>query len=653
MLGLCCCLYGFPTIGLTQDYLTEKEASAKSQKLFAEAKQHLNASRSADARDALEKILAKEPSFIDAQLMYADLQLQMGVWAEAETAFEKALALSADYAPLAYFLLASAELKQDKWEEGIGHLESYLNFPKIPEKRRSRAEQMLDNARLTQAAYYQPVPFEPIKLSEAINTEQSEYLPALTADESFMVFVRVINGREDFYLSKKENGQWQKATALENINSAEYNEGAQSISANGNSIVFTICDRPGGLGRCDLYWTEAQKDQWTPARNLGAPINSAAWESQPALSANGQELYFASDRKGGLGGIDIWVSRRAPDGRWEAPQNIGAPINTPDTDQAPFIHADGQTLYFMSNGHPGLGGFDLYVSRKQPDGTWGKPQNLGYPINTKANEGALIVSLSGKKAYFSTDRVGLTDSLMNPDNVLLSTTSDIFEFELYQEAQPQAVTYVKAIVKDALTGKYLQAAVSIENLEKGELVLQDETDETGEFLSVLPMGNNYALHVSKPGYLFHSEHFALANENRIDNPYLLDIQLVPIPEKASDWEGATQPIVLKNIFFETGSAVLLPESLNELERLFALLRDHPALHIQINGHTDDVGEAADNMILSENRAKAVYSYLLEKGIAAERLAYKGYGESQPIDVNTTAEGRQNNRRTTFEIIRRP
>ncbi len=631
--------------------MTEKDASTKSLKLFAEARQHLNASRNADARDALEKILAKEPQFIDAQLMYADLLLQGGAFAEAEVAFEKALALSADYAPLAYFLLASSELKQDKWEEGIAHLETYLAFPKIPEKRKSRAEQLLDNARLTQAAYHHPVPFDPKKLSPAINTEQSEYLPALTADESFMVFVRVVNGREDFYLSKKENSQWQTATPLENINSAEYNEGAQSISANGKVIVFTICDRPGGLGRCDLYWTEEHKGQWTPAKNLGAPINSAAWESQPALSANGQELYFASDRKGGFGGIDMWVSKRQADGRWGEPQNLGSTINTPDTDQAPFIHADGQTLYFMSNGHPSLGGFDLYISRKQPDGAWGKPQNLGYPINTKANEGALIVSLSGKKAYFSTDRVGLTDSLMNPDNVLLSTTSDIFEFELYPEAQPQAVTYVKAIVKDAVSGKPLEAAVSIENLATRAPILEDKTDEKGAFLSVLPMGNNYALYVSKPGYLFHSEHFALAAENRIDNPFLLEIQLVPIPEKESDWEKTSQPIVLKNIFFETGSAILRPESVYELDRLFALLQAYPAMRIQVNGHTDDVGEATDNMTLSENRAKAVYTYLLDKGIVKERLAYKGFGESLPVAANSSAEGRQKNRRTEFEIIR--
>ncbi|MCB0588644.1 MAG: PD40 domain-containing protein [Phaeodactylibacter sp.] len=641
----------FSLAASAQQYLTERDVSGKTSKLYEEARQHLNARRNAEALDALEKALQKEPAFIDARLMYADLNLQMEQYGKAEEAFEEALRLGPGYAPLAYFLCARAEFAQNKYEEAAGHLELFLQSDKAEGKRKNEAESLLASARLSANARSHPVPFDPHGLGPGVNTPLPEYLPSLTADGKILVFVRVVNRQEDFYLSHWENGQWQEAAPLEKINHPRFSEGAQSIAANGKSIVFTACDRQDGLGRCDLYITEMRNGQWQEARNLGSPINTRGWESQPSLSADGKTLYFVSDRRGGQGLIDIWFSTRDEAGNWAEPQNLGATINTPEREQAPFIHADGQTLYFMSDGHPGLGGFDLYFSRRQPDGTWSKPQNLGYPINTDANEGALIVSLDGKTAYFATDRAGVVDSLMPDNRKLLRRSSDIYSFELYPEARPRPATYVKAIVREAGTRRPLIAGVEIVRLKSGKPHVSAQTDEDGSFLAVLPVGEDYALNVSKPGYLFHSENFALSEAGSITEPFLLEIELSPIPEPTAEIPSA-RPVILKNVFFETGSAALLPESTTELNRLKGLLEDNPGLKVRINGHTDNVGSEEDNQALSENRAKAVYDYLVRNGISTERLQYKGFGESNPIATNETAEGRQQNRRTEFEVVRK-
>ncbi len=638
------------TASYAQAYYTEKDAPRKALNYYEEARQHINALRAPEALKALEKALQKEPAFIDARLTYADLLLQMEQFDRAEEEFEKALASGADYAPLAYFLTAKAEFEQQKYAEAITHIDQYLSSDKARGKREIEAERLKESARLAASTRQEPVPFAPQSLGPGVNTELPEYLPSLTADEETLIFVRVVGNQEDFYLSRKEGGAWLPAVPLDNINHPQLSEGAQSIAANGKALVFTACDRQSGLGRCDLYLSEMKNGQWQPARNLGSPVNTSGWESQPSLSADGKTLYFVSDRKGGQGLIDLWYSRRQPDGSWSSPQNLGPRINTAEREQAPFIHPDGQTLYFMSDGHPSLGGFDLYLSRREEDGSWATPKNLGYPINTEANEGALAVSLDGQTAYFSTDRAGLVDSLVPQDRKLLRRASDIYSFELYPDIRPQAVTYVKAIVRDALTQKPLIAEVDFIQLDSGDSFVQAQTDEEGEFLVVLPTGNDYALNVSKKGYLFHSENFALSEASGITDPFLLKIKLNPIAEPLAEIPAAAKPVILKNVFFETASAALRPESTAELHRLQHLLEENPQLHIQINGHTDDVGSEEDNLLLSENRARAVYDYLVRQGINPERLRYKGYGETRPIATNETPEGRQENRRTEFEVV---
>ena len=600
-----------------------------------------------NAAKQLDKALAESPDFIDAHLAKAATLFQQKNYPGAKASYELALGLAENYRPRALYELAVTEERLQQYEEAAGHFRKYLALEKRNEKLKTLASQRLANAMFAATATKHPVPFDPRPLNNQINSKAPEVLPALTADGEFLIFTRVVNGQEDFFISQKSADGWSNTRPLSGVNTP-LNEGAQSISADGKFLVFTACNRKGGLGSCDLYYASVREERWTPAQNIGSPINSGKWDSTPSISANGRVLYFASERSGGQGGRDLWVSYLTSEG-WSVPENLGAQINTPGDEQSPFIHADGETLYFMSNGHPGMGKFDLYFVRKQSDGSWGEIQNLGYPINTTANEGALIISLDGTTAYFATDKkmtAGQLDQV--PD---LKGDSDIYEFALHDAARPQPVTYLKAEVYDAESGEPLSAIAEIDELITGNPFIKIRADQKGQFLICIPAGKSYSLNVAAKDYLFHSENFDLTGKSSLHDPFLMRIGLYPIPRNESaDGLPIAAPIILKNVFFATASATLKPESRVELDRLRNLLRENPQMKIQINGHTDSVGSDNDNQKLSEARAKAVYDYLILEGIAAERLRFKGFGESKPIDTNDSESGRRNNRRTEFVVL---
>ncbi|MEZ5040748.1 MAG: OmpA family protein [Saprospiraceae bacterium] len=630
-----------------QNYTTQKSLKGKWQKQFAKADEAAGREQFEEALALLNDILAEVPDFADGYYLRAGVQFEMGQREQAELDFEKLLVIAPDYNIRAIYRLARTELVLAKYEEAVAHFRQYLAANPKSGVREAIAEKLLADALFAAEAVKHPVPFEPDNLGPNINTTGQEYLPAFTADGEYLVYTTRINGQEDFYYSRKVKGEWQLGQPLEQLNTP-MNEGAQSISADGRLLIFTACAGGGDVGGCDLYYSEYKGSGWTRPEKIPGEVNSKYWESQPALSADGKTLFFASDRPGGLGRRDIWMSKLQTNGQWGPPTNLGDSINTPDHDQCPFLHSDGQTLYFCSDGWPGMGGNDLYFSRRTPDGKWGKPTNLGYPINTTANEGTLVVSLDGKTAYFATDKNTLSTRVTGKE-APKTVNNDIYSFPLYEAARPLPVTYVKAKVFDSRTKEQLEAQVEFFDLTTGQLHAIVATNSAGEFLVTLPKGRDYALNVSKKGYLFFSENFALAANNTLDKPYLLNIGLEQITKPSAE-NKASQPIILHNVFFESGSAQLLNSSQNELEKLYQLLQSQSKLSIQINGHTDNVGSEADNLRLSEDRAKAVYQWLIDKGVAAERLQFKGFGESQPIDSNDTEEGRQKNRRTEFVVL---
>jgi outer membrane protein OmpA-like peptidoglycan-associated protein len=339
-----------------------------------------------------------------------------------------------------------------------------------------------------------------------------------------------------------------------------------------------------------------------------------------------------STRPGGLGGYDIWKTTLGLNGSWSNPVNLGPGINTPYDEISPFIHHDSNTLYFASNGWPGLGNKDLFMSKMDGSGIFSKPANLGYPINTPQEESGLTVSSDGRTAFFASSIKGGFGGM------------DIYSFEMPKTARPNLVTYVKGKVFDAKTKEPLDANIKITALKSNEIAFEDVSDfDTGEFLAVMQSGKSFGLSVDKKGYLFHSENFSLEKAGAANQPYQL---LVPL--KKIEAGGM---VILKNIFFETNKFNLLAESKAELQELINFLTQNPTLTIEIGGHTDNVGDEKLNQMLSENRAKSVYNYLIENKIAASRLTYKGFGKTSPVAVNTTDEGRQQNRRTEFKIVK--
>ena len=612
-----------------QTYATnDKEAI----KYFALANQDLDNNLYEEAILKLQKAVGDDDKFTEAYALLADIYRQRRNIKAAIENYKKVVAINPEFNRAIYIKLGEAEVGNALYTEAKQHLEKYLTFPNIPRKDIYAAQKLIEDCLFAVEAMQHPVDFKPISLGTEINTADDEYSPVATADEKTLIFTRQINGNEDFYQSVKKDGKWQKAAYLSNkINTPDFNEGSEAISQDGKFLFFTGCNRPDGLGRCDIYVAQKKGDDWGKPFDLSPPVNTSGWESQPSISADGRTLYFVSNRKGGYGGYDIWKSKLTEKG-WGEPENLGPNINTAANEQSPFIHADDSTLYFCSNGWPGMGGQDLFVSKLGKNGVWQKPENLGYPINTNGDESGLTISANGSTAYFASNNLNSAGGF------------DIYTFELPVKSRPHIVTYVKGIVQDIKTRQPLEAAVEIKDLLNGQPVFQDYSDATGgDFLATLTSGKNYGLNISKSGYLFFSENFSLAGHTA-NNPFDITVLLEPIE--------IGNKVILKNIFFDTNKFDLKPDSKPELEKLLDFLTVNPTLRVEISGHTDNVGNDQANQTLSENRAKAVYDYLVAGKISADRLVYKGYGKTQPIAPNATENDRSKNRRTEFKIIAR-
>lgn len=632
-------LFGRPLSLVAQErsYTTYRTAEKNPLKYYNRAKAAEKSGEIEKAKVYYREASQQDPSFIDAYIKLGDLYIDQNNYPAAIQVYESAYQLDSNYLDRLPYALGYMYYELDYFDKAVPYLERAQAFAKT-ESRKAATEDLLARAQFAVKAVKNPVPFNPQKLPPTINSSDSEYLPSFTANGQQLVYTIRRRGQEDLYFSEKENGQWQAGQSIIGVNS-NGNEGAQTMTTDGRMLVFTACDRRDGLGSCDLYVSYKQDDYWGRPINLGRQINSAAWDAQPALSANGRYLFFASTRNG-KNKSDLFVSYNLGSGRWSEPQNLGKVVNTPGDEKGPFFHPDGRTLYFVSDGHLGLGRSDLFKTTLLGDGKWSQPMNLGYPINTNGEESTLIVSLDGKTGYFASNR----------ENPKVPYT-DIYSFELYEQARPQPVTYLEATVVDAQTKEPLIAKVELYNPDNEAVLYTERTDREGQILTSLATGNRYGLSVEKENYLFHSENFDLLEAASLDSPFKLYIELQAIQPLALNEEGeAPKPVILRNIFFATGSAELLSSSTKELNKLYQLLADNPYMKIRIDGHTDNVGQETDNQLLSENRAKAVYNFLVKKGIQTTRLSYKGFGEAQPIDTNETAEGRQNNRRTEFLVV---
>lgn len=619
------CMYNF---AYGQNKYTSRSRLAI--KNYESASATLDLNNFKEAATLLKEAIKHDNQFVEAHLLLADVYRVTFEYAKAKESYGNAFKISATFAPERLYYFAESELKTGDYASALTHYQNYKLYGKPTFDKITLTDKYIQDCLFAIEAIKHPVPFSPQNLGKNINTKDQEYLAALTTDENTLIFTRQINANEDFYRSEKINNEWVEATYLsQNINTPNYNEGAQCISPDGQFLFFTGCNRPDGLGRCDIYISKKEGKEWSKPINLGFPVNTKGWESQPSLSSDGKTLYFVSDRSGGFGSYDIWKSKLGADGKWEMPINLGVKINTRFDEQSPFIHPDNKTLYFSSNGWLGLGNKDLFISRLDSINNWSVPENLGYPINTYGEESGLTINASGTKAFFSSNNFNGFGGF------------DIYSFDLPKNLKPQAINYVKGIVFDDDNKNKLGALIDIIDLKTKQSIYTAYADTfDGSFLATLPKGSDYSLNVAKDGYLFYSENFSL-EKYKPGVPILLEVPLQKI--------AVGKKVILKNIFFDTNKFDLKPYSLSELEKLISFLKDNPNIKIEIDGHTDNVGNDDANMLLSLNRAKAVYDFLIQQKIEQSRLTYKGYGETMPVADNGLADGRASNRRTEFLI----
>ncbi len=627
----------------SQDKKEYTTRNKKAIKHYEEAIKLYDERKNFESIEELNKALAEDDRFIEAYFMLAANYTDKRDVEKAIDNYLKGIAIDQYFFPTAFFTVAKLQLGTGKYADAKDNFQKYLKVNKkaLPHQK-ELALKGIDKAEFAIYQMQHPVDFKPQNLGDSVNSENDEVLPALTADELTLIITvkhrkdaKTIDQssgyEEDFYISHKINGVWTKAIPIGPPLNTHGNEGAQSISPDGHSIYFVGCNRDDGYGSCDIYTAEYVGEHWTIPVNMGPKVNSQYWETQPSIAADGRTLYFVSNRPGGKGGQDIWETVKDDNGEWGYPVNLGDSINTPRDEMSPFIHPDNHTMYFASDGHIGMGGVDLFYTKKIDKDTWSKPVNLGYPINTYADEINLIVNAKGDYAYFSSDKYGGKGKF------------DLYGFELYKEARPMMVNYMKGIVYDAETNKKLEAKFEVIDLTTGTIEVQSKSDPVnGSFLVCLPSGKSYALNVSKDGYLFYSENIFITGNYSNTEPYLKDVALKPVK--------VGEAVVLNNIFFETDQYELKDESKVELNKLLSLLKNNPKMKIEVGGHTDNVGGDKHNQLLSQNRAKAVYDYLIKNGIDKLRLSYKGYASTKPVATNDTEAGRSKNRRTEFSVV---
>ena len=467
------------------------------------------------------------------------------------------------------------------------------------------------------------------EMPQQVNKFAFQYLPVLTIDKRTLIFTarERFNSDEDIYQTLFDGNVWSEASPISDEINSPYNEGACAISADGRTLVLTACEGRQTFGNCDLYITTKIGNNWNPLKNLGRTINSRSWDSQPSLSADGKTLYFSSDRPGGQGGKDLWKSV-FKEGKWIEPVNLGPEINTKKHETSPFIHADGKSLFFSSNGHIGMGGFDLYQSSFEED--WNSPKNLGYPLNTFHDEFGLFITSDGQEAYFAKERTEGGQLIY----------SRLMTYKLEEKSLVPKVNYLTGMVFDKKTGEKLQAEIEIVNLNSGKHTYDTKSDPiTGTYFLTLQNNGDFAAFVEKEGYLHDEISFSTSSGLSTDT---LNFYLQPIEKGAS--------IVLKNIYFESDSDTLNEKSNEELSKVVQLMKKNPTIKIEISGHTDNTGSEQYNLDLSKRRARRVYDFLLASDIDLWRLSYRGYGHSKPLNANQTNQDRAANRRIEFKVL---
>jgi OmpA-OmpF porin, OOP family len=626
------CLCAFVTLSFpsaSQELLSTK--SKKAIELYISADDFRVRGQLDQAIDLLNQAIAKDSKFEEAYYRLGLTYRSASNLATASENFEKGLSLSQDprKQKIYTFILGESYLRQGKYDQSLLNLNKFLSQEKTDKPKVEQAKVWKSQCEFSIQHQNEKLPYQLKPLSDTVNAYPMQYFPTITADEQELIFTirfgKAHDDNEDIVVARKEiNGQWGKPVSLSDQINSNFREGASTISADGRKLIFTIC----GPGGCDLFESLKTGSNWSKPVNLGSGVNSVGWEAQPSLSADGNELYFVSERKGGVGGYDIWYSQKTEEGSWGKAINLGKQINTPFDEIAPFIHVNNQNLYFASNGFPGFGSYDIFVSERK-ENQWTRPTNMGAPLNDFEDQYSFTVTSDGQSAYYSKEE-GRSKSK-------IYFTPIPKQFQVARKGN-----VVKGMVTDAKTKKLLKAEIELKELKTEQIKSKVVSDSiTGAYLIVVPGKSEYALFANKKGYLFSSLNFNYEAAD-LDKPLVLNIELQPIGKDAS--------VVLNNIFFEFDKFELQEKSKPELGEIVLFLRNNPTIKIEISGHTDNLGAEPYNQQLSLKRAMAVGTHLKAQGILAERIKEIGYGSQKPVKANDSEENRRFNRRIEFRIL---
>jgi len=610
----------------------------KSVKMMSKLNQNLAHYSFHDVKNVLKSIQEREGNSAQVFDIYALINWLKDDKVQAEFYASKTIKLCSEEFSTSNYILSVINYDLRNYQLSVDYMEKSISIG-LKNRFKDKASITLENAKILAKIMNDTVPYNP-EIVEGISTEADEYLPLISPDQELALYTRRGVRNEFGVVDKKSEDFVFSEGSLENFNQGEEmsypfnqnnNEGGATITIDNNVLYFTICSKfSSAYNNCDIYYVEKNKQgEWTDLRPLKSVNNPKSWESQPSVSADGNELIFASDRKGGFGGIDLYLVTKDEFGYWGVPQNMGELINSSLNEKSPFFHVDRETMYFASQQFPSLGGYDIFISKRGENGEWQKPENLGFPINTIHDELGMFVTTDGETAYFCSNKLDGVGGW------------DLYSFDLYEKVKPKRVLFLKGGITDRDGVMVDSVSLELRNVTTNEVT--QISVNGGKYVSALTLGDSddVLITFNKDGYAFNS-HYISSTDESFSGPSKMDVNI--------DKLESGQTFELNNIYFATDSFAINKLSRVILTEFAAYLIKNINMELLISGHTDNVGSEEDNLELSTNRARSVYTFLIEKGIDQNRLTYRGFGETKSVYDNLTIQGRSKNRRTECTII---